>query len=39
MASNWSVKKLQSSDLGHQYLKHGMTAAPIAVVMPLQLIT
>jgi|GEM_PF-6121973 len=39
MASNWSAKKLQSSDLGHQYLKHGMTVAHIAVVMPQQLTT
>ena len=39
MASNWSAKKLQNSDLGHQSLAHGMTAAHIAAVMPQQLIT
>jgi hypothetical protein len=39
MASNWLAKKLQSNDSGHQSLVHGMTAAHIAVAMPLQLIT
>ena len=39
MASNWLAKRSLSSDFELQSLKHGINAALIAVVMPLQLTT